>query len=159
MSIVDRLLRVIILITAITRNSPTPAPTVAISTTLFITELTCSASTDRSGSAIVMKIPIKRQTAISTVIFLDLVRPLPICSPMGVMARSAPRLNSPIPSIRKTADTENTASSVPVKLTSGVAASISTITVTGSTDTNDSRSLSNTVFIIPSDACRPTIIY
>ncbi len=140
-------MRIMILSTAMSRNKPTPTPTVTINRVPFITPLTCSASTDRSGSATVISTPIKKQTIRSTAILRDLVRPPPICSPMGVIARSAPRLKSPMPSMRKTAHTQNAPSSAPVKLTSGVAARISTTTVTGSTDINASRSFSRTRFI------------
>ena len=106
--------------TPINRKSPTPPPTVKISALPFITLATCFASTERSGSATVMSTPIAKQTGKSSFNFLDLVRPVPICSPIGVMARSAPRLKSAIPIIKRTADTTKTTNSVLVKSTSGV---------------------------------------
>ena len=76
----------------------------------------------------------------------DLVRPEPICSPIGVMARSAPRLKSAMPIISTRDETRNTISSVFVRLTSGVKYSIATISDTGRTDISASRSLTPSAF-------------
>ena len=57
---------------------------------------------------------------------------------MGVMARSAPRLNMPMPRINSTAPTVNVISSTVEKLNTGVRDRIYTITVTGSVETRAS---------------------
>ncbi len=65
---------------------------------------------------------------------------------MGVIAKSAPRLKSPIPSTRNKAETAKTTISCTVKPIKGN--SISTIAVTGKTDINDSFNLANNIFRI-----------
>ncbi len=127
----------------ITRKSPTPSPTVIISSVGDITALTCPAKTDKSGSAIVISTPITKLTNIKIKTFLDLIRPEPICSPIGVIAKSEPKLNSPIPKIKKTAETANDTISVVDKSTSGVKEIIKTIAVIGSTEINASLSFNN----------------
>ena len=127
---------------------PTPTPTVAINTVLLITAETCPARTDKSGSATVIKTPIIKQTIKSTHTFLDFVRPVPTCSPIGVIARSAPRLKRPIPKIRNTAQTANATISVTVKSTSGVKEIIKTIAATGNTEINASLSFEKSIFAI-----------
>ena len=113
------------------------------------------ASTVRSGSATVMSIPIAKHTPSSSERLLSLVRPEPMCSPMGVMARSAPRLNSAIPKIRNTAEMRNTTISAVVKLISGVRFRTNTRATIGSTDTRDSRSFfKSTEFMI----CRTSFL-
>ena len=72
--------------TATSRNRPTPRPTAAMSTVPFMTALTWPARTERSGSATVMRTPITKQTPSRTPSFLDLVRPSPMCCPIGVIA-------------------------------------------------------------------------
>ena len=99
---------------------------------------TCSASTERSGSATVMSTPITKHTDTSSGNLRDLVRPEPTCSPIGVMERSAPRLKSAIPTTRNTAQMQKTTSSFNEKSASGVNESSSTISVTGSTEKNAS---------------------
>ena len=137
---------------ASTRKSPTPTPTTAMSAVESITALTCSASTERSGSAIVISTPITNPTPSKTPSFLDLVSPAPTCSPIGVMARSAPRLKSPIPIMRKTAHTQNAVSSVAVKSISGVNESTTTMRATGNTEINDSLNLISMRFMgFPND--------
>ena len=116
------------------RNIPTPMPTAKISAVPFITAETCSASTERSGSATVIRRPIRKATERRSLMLLDFVRPAPICSPIGVIARSAPRLNIPIPRIRKRAQTRKTTSSVTLKETSGVKFKITTMRATGRTE-------------------------
>ena len=68
----------IILTTEITRNSPTPIPTVTVKSVGLILSFTCAARTVKSGSAIVMNTPITKHTAISIWIFLDFVSPAPM---------------------------------------------------------------------------------
>ena len=139
---------------ATTRNMPTPSPTVIISSHLLtspspgIMSLTWSASTDKSGSATVISKPIIKQTERSIPTFFDFVRPEPTCPPIGVIARSAPRLKRPIPRISNTAETANAIVSTGCKSTSGVNEIISTITVTGNTDIKDSLSFENSALNI-----------
>ena len=123
------------------KNKPTPIPTTAISTVLFITALTWSASTVKSGSATVISKPITKLTNSSRGNLLVLVSPEPICSPIGVIARSAPRLNSPIPKTRNIAETTNVTISRGVAFTTGVKHIIKTMIVTGTTEISDSLSL------------------
>ncbi len=130
-----------------TKNIPTPTPTVTIRTVLFITALTCPARTERSGSATVISKPIRKHTDMRISNFFDLVSPEPTCSPIGVIARSAPRLKRPMPIMSITADTAKAAVSVPFKSISGVKDIISTINATGKTEIDDSLSLSNRAFI------------
>ena len=54
------------------------------------------------------------------------------------MARSAPKLNKPIPRIRKNAEIKKTAISFAEKLTKGVKFKSTTMATTGRTETNDS---------------------
>ena len=69
-------------------------------------------------------------------------------SPMGVMARSAPRLNRAMPIMSATAEIEKAAISVPVRLAAGVNEIISTITATGATETTASLSLESKILYI-----------
>ena len=118
-----------------TKNAPTPIPTKMMMSLLP----TWSASTVKSGSAIVIKKP--RAKHINTIGLSDLdflVSPAPTCSPIGVIATSAPRVKNPIPSIKNNADTQNTTISSVVRLISGVKLSITTISVIGSIDISDS---------------------
>ena len=135
-----------ILTTPRNRNRPTPRPTVKISSVPFITALTCSASTDRSGSATVISTPIRKQTDSRMPSFLDLVSPSPMYCPIGVMAMSAPRLKRLMPTISRTAATPNTASSVREISTQGVMESTKTSAVTGITEISDSLSFSRNDF-------------
>ena len=130
------------------RNMPTPMPIVAMSSVGSTAFFTCSASTDKSGSATVMSTPITKHTDTSSSRRRDLARPEPTCSPIGVMARSAPRLNSPMPPIRKTAQIAKTISCLGVSETSGVNDTASTISVTGKTEANASFSLSSKILNI-----------
>ena len=132
------------------KNRPTPTPTVRIRTVGLTTALICPASTERSGSATVMSTPIRKQTQTRTASFLDLIRPSPTWRPMGVMARSAPRLNRPMPSTSSSAQSTNTARVAQVSGASGVKEITSTMTATGSTDTSASQSLCIRAFFISS---------
>ena len=133
---------------------PTPKPTVIINSHLpalpppGIMSFTCSASTERSGSAIVMSKPITKHTEISIITFFDLVRPVPTCPPIGVIARSAPRLNSAMPNISPAAEMQKATVSVTERLTRGVKDIISTITVTGRTETTASFNLESKILNI-----------
>ena len=130
------------------KNPPTPIPMVVISIIGSTAFLTCSASTDKSGSATVMRTPITKHTETSSCRRRDFARPEPTCSPIGVMARSAPRLKSPIPPIRNTAQMPKTISCLGVSWTSGVNDTASTISVTGKTEANASRNLSQRILNI-----------
>ena len=136
------------LITAIIKNKPTEIPTKTIKTVRFTTALTCSARTDRSGSAIVIKRPIIKAIATSNVTFLCFVKPEPICSPIGVIAISAPKLNRVMPIIINTAHIANVIISVVVKSVIGVKASTKTIIATGATEIADSLNLDSNPFNI-----------
>ena len=79
-----------------------------------------------------MNTPMAKHTAATPAGVRILVRWLPLCSPMGIMAISAPRLKNPIPTIKSTAPTRNisrVASDMGVMVTQ----STNTISVTGST--------------------------
>ena len=85
-----------------------------------------------------MKTPRRKQTVSSAVILRERVSPAPICSPIGVIAISAPRLNSVIPMISTTEDSRKTVSSRAVRLTSGVRYRMHTSATTGVTEKRDS---------------------
>ena len=89
-----------------------------------------------------------KQTETNKIIFLDLVNPEPTCSPIGVIAISAPKLNKPIPKIKRTADTANTIISLVEKSTNGVKFKMITIKVTGKTETNASLILTKSCLFI-----------
>ena len=148
MIIVDRSRLKTILIMERARNPPTPTPMVAIRRVGSTAARTCSASTDRSGSATVMSTPITKHTETSNCRRRDFARPEPTCSPIGVMARSAPRLKSPIPPIRNTAQMPKTISCLGENWTSGVKDTASTISVTGKTEAKASRNLSQRILNI-----------
>ena len=69
-----------------------------------------------------MSSPSTKHTDNSSPSFLWRDRPEPICVPIGVIARSAPRLNRPMPSTSATAPMVNVTSSVCEKSNSGVSA-------------------------------------
>ena len=133
---------------------PTPAPTVTMSSVLPVSpppgimSFTWLASTVRSGSAMVIKSPIIKHTPISIHSFLDLVRPEPICSPMGVIARSAPRLKRAMPAMSTIAEIIKAAVSVAVRLTAGVSEIIMTMSVTGATEVTASFSFESRILCI-----------
>ena len=124
-----------------TKKIPTPTPTVTISNVPSISPAVWVASTVRSGSATVINTPIKKHTNIKTPTLLERESPAPTCSPIGVIAMSAPKLNRPIPTINTNAEIKNTVVSVRLKFTNGVKFNSNTIAVTGNTDTNDSFNL------------------
>ena len=84
---------------------------------------------------------VKKQTRRSVLNFPDLGSPEPICSPIGVIAISAPRLKSAIPSTSAIEQHAKTTASTNVSFRSGVALRRSTISATGSTDIADSFNL------------------
>ena len=112
-----------------------------ISSEPFMMDATCPARTERSGSATVISRPIRKQTISRMLAFLLLVRPSPMNLPIGVMARSAPRLNIPIPTMSRKAEMPKTVISRPVRVTSGVRERISTMIPTGRTEVSASFSL------------------
>jgi hypothetical protein len=81
------------------KKRPTPRETVQTKIALG-TAITNSASTARSGSAIVAKVPITKPAAKINHNFLEEERKEPICSPIGIMEASAPRVKKPIPRIK-----------------------------------------------------------
>ena len=92
--------------------------------------------------------PIPKHTPSRRGRLLSLVRPEPMCSPIGVIARSAPRLKSAMPNIRNTAEIRKTEISAALKWISGVRFKKNTIATIGRTETSDSLSfLSKTEFI------------
>ena len=127
-----------ILMTPIRSIRPTPSPTVTMRRSPFIMALTCAASTDRSGSAMVMSSPITKQTPSRSPSFLDAVSPSPMYWPIGVIARSAPRLKKLIPIISSRAAATKTPSSWRDRFTHGVRDSMSTRKLTGSTERSES---------------------
>ena len=112
----------------------------------FMTAPTWPARTERSGSATVMRRPITKQTLSSTPSFLDLVRPSPMCCPIGVIAMSAPRLKRLMPAISRRAAPAKTRSSCREMSTQGVMASRNTSRLTGTTENRDSLSFSRKDF-------------
>ena len=133
---------------ASTKKMPTPTPIVEINSSGCTAFLTCSASTDKSGSATVMSTPITKHTDTSSKSLRDLVSPAPTYAPIGVMARSAPKLKSPIPTIKKTALIVKTTSSFSEKVTSGVYETNNTISVIGNTEAKASLNFSKRIFCI-----------
>ena len=100
----------------------------------------------KEGSAMVINTPIIKQMRRSNLNFPDLDKPEPICSPIGVMAISAPKLNSAMPKISAMAEHKKTTVSVVVRDKTGVKFKRSTITVTGSTDIVDSINFFQSAF-------------
>ena len=128
---------------ATTRKTPTPIATATIRTILGMPG-TCSASTWRSGSDIVMKMPTSRLTRMINHTLRDLVTADPTWLPIGVMARSVPRVKSPIPKISRSAP-----STKPISRLLGTGEmekqSRKTIPVTGRTEERDSFSFSERI--------------
>ena len=110
--------------------------------TRFGTDGTCSASTCRSGSEIVMIAPSKKEPPITSHSFLDRVSPAPIRSPIGVIASSAPSVKNIIPASSSTAPIKNSVKS-PVGSGAIVKHSSSTITRIGATAFSASSSFSS----------------
>ena len=121
---------------ATTRNMPTPTATARIKA-MFGTPGTCSASTCRSGSEMVIMIPITRPMAMIIHSLRVRVMALPAYSPMGVMAMSVPSVKSPMPKISMSAPKMNASSAL---LDTGIMKKQirNTIIVIGSTDASDS---------------------
>lgn len=129
-----------------TKNSPTPTPTDIIKVYLFIVCDNCSAKTVKSGSETVIKTPTKKNTGIMSHNFLVLTTPVPTYSPIGVIAVSAPSVNSPIPT------TTNKTHTINVKnVSDGIGAIVKhkrrTIKDMGSTEENDSFILSKIIVL------------
>ena len=107
------------------------------------------ARTCKSGSEMVTTTPIRKLSRTISHNFRELAIFAPACSPMGVMAASAPRVKNPMPTIRSAAPTRNAN-----KMSTGSGAkekhNTSTITVMGSTEASASRTFSpRTVFVRP----------
>lgn len=122
---------------ASTKKIPTPIATIPISTR-FGTVATWPASTCRSGSAMVMRIPITRVTPHTSQMFFVLGSCAPMPSPIGIMETSVPREKKAIPKINSTAPRRN---STRVSRGRGITATLSkrTIKVMGSTADRASR--------------------
>ena len=119
------------------RKKPTPMPTVTRSTVLLMWG-TVSASTCRSGSAMVTAKPSIKLTMRISGRLRVLVSAVPMRLPMGVMEASAPREKSPMPTITKSVPIKKQSSrSVPTGAM--VRHNSSTMTTIGSTDMADSR--------------------
>ena len=131
-----------------TRKNPTPAATVKMSTRSG-TAGVWRASTCRSGSATVMITPITKQAATMSHSLFERVSCVPTCSPMGIMAMSAPSVKKPMPRM----------SSVESSMGTTVMPSASTIRVIGMTALSDSWILSfSFLFISRHLSMRPGII-
>ena len=115
-----------ILIIEISKNIPTPTPTVTIRSVLFMILSTWLDKTCKSGSAIVIKKPNTKDIISKINNFLVFVRPIPLYSPIGVIAISAPKLNRLIPIINTIALITNTIISVELKEPIGVNPKIKT---------------------------------
>ena len=83
---------------ATTRNAPTPTDTAPTITALLM-DGTCSASTCRSGSDMVIMLPTRKHMSRISQKRLDRVVSEPTYWPIGIMARSAPSVNRPMPAI------------------------------------------------------------
>ena len=126
--------------TEITRNTPTPAATVRMMT-ISGTAGTWFASTCKSGSAMVIKAPMRNTMGRMghTERLPRRTTSPPTLSPMGIMAISAPREKSPIPTTRRMAPSRNIIR-VPTGISGArVKLSSSTRAVIGSTEERDSR--------------------
>ena len=127
-----------------TKNNPTPSATNKI----IILLPTWLASTVKSGSATVIKKPRTKQTATNNFTLDDFVKPAPTCSPIGVIATSAPKVKKPIPKIKNNADTLKITTSLTDRLIKGVKFKTITISVTGNIDINDSLILLKSNFFM-----------
>ena len=78
------------------RKKPTPALTVSMSSQVSICG-TETASTCKSGSAMVIAAPSRKLSAVTRDLVCVFVIRAPICVPMGVMLASVPRVNRPMP--------------------------------------------------------------
>lgn len=121
-----------ILRSAATRNTPTPSATDIISTRFGMDD-TCSASTCRSGSEIVIITPRVNPTITIIHNFFVLSRLPPTLSPIGVIESSAPIVKNIIPPMTRIPPRRNCAS-MPVGIGAIVNASNSTMSIIGSTD-------------------------
>ena len=107
------------------------------------------AKTWRSGSETVTTTPIRKLTETTTQSFRDPAIWDPACSPMGVMAVSAPRVKNPMPTMSSTAPAKKAR-----RMSTGSGARVrqrtSTMAVMGSTEDRASRTFSpRTVFTAP----------
>ncbi len=130
-SIWNRILRI-----AAARKMPTPTATVRIKVRLGMPG-TCSASTWRSGSEMVMMAPMENPMRKIRGILraLDIWTPMP--SPRGVMDISAPSWKNPIPITSRIAPTRNI-TMIPRSTGTSRMLSSRTIPVMGSTADTDS---------------------
>ena len=96
----------------------------------------------------VTQTPITKHTDKSNLNLPFLGKPEPICSPIGVIAKSAPKLKRAMPKINATAQTANATVSVVVRDTNGVKLNAKTITAMGKTETADSLILCHTLLLV-----------
>ena len=135
-----------VLIIAIIKNEPTPIDTVMINVQGFILP-TWFASTDKSGSAIVIIIPNINVEINSSQILFFLDKYEPIFCPIGSIERSAPSVKSAIPTISTIADMKNCII-VFEGIWTMVKEIINTINVIGKTANDDSFNFAIKLFFI-----------
>ncbi len=128
------------------KNNPTPSDTVNIKTISGIPG-TCCANTVRLGSDTVTAVPIIRLAIIINHSFRDFVIDEPTLSPIGIMAISAPNVNSPIPRISITAPRIKV-SIIPLSAGKKIKQSINTTMVTGKTEESDSFNFSSSIVLL-----------
>ena len=119
---------------------------------MSITDASCEANTERSGSATVINAPIINAMANIVLIFFDFARPDPTSCPMGVIATSAPRLNMAIPMTRHKPEAKKMTSSLCVKFTIGVKFRSTVSRHTGRMERSDSFSFQINVYSHPTPA-------
>ncbi len=124
------------LIRVILRKIPTPIPTQFTRNALGIVG-TCSASTCKSGSEMVMKNPRIKQIIRGNKIFVFLVNVFPIPSPNGSIDIEEPTVKKLIPGINKIVQNKNN-TSTPASSDTQETERIRTIIVIGKTDESDS---------------------
>ena len=117
---------------------------------MFGTAGTCSARTCRSGSATVISAPRTKHSRIGRAIPFAFPRDAPIPCPIGVMERSTPSVNIPIPMIRRNAPKEKR-TITPGANGAIVTLSSSTMAVMGRTENRDSLIFSMSCGLICTD--------
>ena len=130
---------------ATTRNAPTPTDTAPTITPLLM-DGTCSASTCRSGSDMVIMLPTRKHMSSISQNRLVFVVSEPTYCPMGIMARSAPSVNRPIPAISNSAPTTY-AASTPFGTGTMVKQRTKTMAAIGNIDVSASRHCSSSIVL------------
>ena len=118
------------------RKRPTPSATLIIRT-VFGIDGTCSASTCKSGSAIVTMMPKTKQISTGKMIFLLFPSCVPMPSPIGSIEMPEPIVNKLIPTISMSVPNKNI-TRTPEFIGASVMLNIKTIANIGSTDLSDS---------------------